>query len=74
LPGRARGGGRASRGEDGSDVIGAPSAELHGSFQRRDEGRVTVRGAQGEDLADLAGQLGDPGCGGAGQERGVPRR
>lgn len=35
--------------------------ELDGPFQCRDQRSITVRGLQGQDLADLAGQVGDPG-------------
>ena len=41
----------------------------HRPFQRGEQGSVAVRGLQGEDLADLPGQAGHPGRGGAGQER-----
>src|SRR4029077_6611144 len=54
----------------GADVTGAPAAELHGPLQRGGQGLLSVCSSQSENLADLAGQAGDPVRGGTGQERG----
>ena len=69
VPGRPRGGGCAGGGEDGADVGGPPPPIGHGPLQRGDQRVAAVRSGEGDDVGELAAELGHPGGGRADQER-----
>jgi hypothetical protein len=66
---RSRAGCLAVGGQDGADVCGPPAAERDRPLKHTEQRLDAVRGLQGEDLADLGGEFGDPGRCSTGQER-----